>query len=298
MGERSQIPDAYSPAEMARRASDAGVGKATMGFWNVFALSVLAGAFIGLGAHFATVATADNSLPYSLSQILGGLVFCLGLILVVVAGAELFTGNTLIVMAWVSGRIPFRAIVRNWMIVYAGNFVGSVATVGLIFASGVCSSDEGAVAQRAVAIAAHKAQIAFVPALFRGIMCNALVCLAVWLCFGCRSTVDKIAAIIFPITAFVAMGFEHSVANMYFIPMGMLITAASPAVIYPDGASLSVTWAGLVSNLVPVTLGNIVGGSLMVGLVYWFVYVRAVAPPSDSGDQAYGNRAAGSEVSH
>lgn len=273
--------DALPPREMAQRAIDAGVIKSQMGFINTFSLAILAGGFIGLGSHFATLVSADKTLGYSMTQLMMGLVFCLGLILVVIAGAELFTGNTLIVMAWVAGRTGMRGLLRNWLIVYFGNFVGSLATIALIYGAGGWRGGSNLLGQRAVEIALYKTHIPWGELLFRGILCNALVCLAVWLCYSCRSTIDKIMAIIFPITAFVAMGFEHSVANMFLIPMGMLLARLQPQLLPPNAASLD--GAALLHNLVPVTLGNIVGGALMVGFVYWFIYLRAIVPfsPTD-----------------
>ncbi|MBN2320939.1 MAG: formate/nitrite transporter family protein [Acidobacteria bacterium] len=277
--------DAYLPREMAQRVNEVGVTKAKMEFWSMLYLAILAGSFIGLGAHFATLASANNGMPFSLSQLLAGLVFSLGLILVIVAGAELFTGNNLIVMAYVSRKIGLRDVVRNWGIVLLGNTVGALITVGLIYLSGVWVLGSEAVGTRAIQIAAAKTDISWLECFFRGVMCNALVCLAVWLCFSCRATVDKIIAIIFPITAFVSMGFEHSIANLYFIPMGMLLSKLQPelaARLANPAQSLDIS--GFLGNLIPVTLGNIVGGTLMVGLVYWFIYLRGLSriPNGDS----------------
>jgi formate transporter len=280
--ERPAALDALMPPEMAAKAADIGVSKASMSTLRTFALAVLAGAFIALGAGFATVALAGTGeVPFGVARILAGLVFCLGLILVVVGGAELFTGNNLIAMAWAERRVPTRWLLRNWGIVYVGNLVGALGTVVLVFAGGQYEFAEGAVGSSALAIAETKSSLGFGQAIALGIMCNALVCLAIWLTYSARTVTDKILAIIFPITAFVAAGFEHSVANMFFLPMGILIreqgsdeffassgTAASD---YPD-----VSWTNaIVDNLLPVTIGNVIGGSVMVGLVYWLVYVRA-----------------------
>jgi formate transporter len=275
--------DALMPPQMATKASDVGVSKAQMSTFRTFFLAVLAGAFIGLGALFATtaVAGAADAVPYGITRLLAGLVFCLGLILVVVAGAELFTGNNLISIAWAERKVSTARVLRNWTIVYAGNLLGALATVFLVFAAGQYEFGGGAVGSSALAIAETKSSLGFGQALALGIMCNALVCLAIWLTYSARSVTDKILAIIFPISAFVAVGFEHSVANMFFLPMGVLIreqgsdeffassgTAASD---YPD-----VSWANaIVDNLLPVTIGNVIGGAVMVGLVYWLVYVRA-----------------------
>jgi formate transporter FocA len=274
--------DALIPLEMARKAEDIGVKKVTMGWQNMFILAVLAGAFIALGAIFATTVTAGaaDKLTYGVTRLLSGLVFCLGLVLVVVAGAELFTGNNLIVMAWADQRVSLAQLLRNWVIVYGGNFVGSVATAALMFYTKQYTFASGAIGLNILNIANSKSQLDFVQAVALGIMCNALVCLAVWLCYSARTTTDKILSIIFPITAFVAAGFEHSIANMYFIPIGLMVKAGAPASFWETiGKSTAdytaLTWTNFfVANLLPVTLGNIIGGSAMVGLVYWFIYIR------------------------
>ena len=272
--------DALVPKEMAHKAEATGVAKAGLGPLRMFALAVLAGAFIALGAIFATTVTTGSTLSFGLTKLLGGLVFCLGLILVVGAGAELFTGNNLIVMAWADGKVTTRQLLRNWVIVYLGNFAGSVGTAVIMLFSKQYTFANGALGQNALNIANGKVNLEFGQALVLGILCNALVCLAVWLCMGARSATDKILAIIFPITAFVAAGFEHSVANMYFIPMGLLIKAGAPADFWAQIGSTAVsfenlTWGNFfLRNLLPVTIGNIIGGALMVGLVYWFIYLR------------------------
>ena len=269
--------DALLPAEMATRAEYVGVRKAEAPAWTMFTLAVMAGAFIALGAVFATnTAAGSSALPFGVAKLLTGLVFCLGLILVVVGGAELFTGNNLIVMAWASGKVTGRALLRNWVIVYAGNFLGSFGTALLVFWSKQYTFGGGAVGETALKIAAGKAGLEFFQALALGVLCNTLVCLAVWLTFSARSTIDKIASIIFPITAFVAAGFEHSVANMYFVPYGLLIKALDPAFVAEKGLDLAnLTWGNfLVNNLLPVTIGNILGGGLLVAAIYWSVFLR------------------------
>ena len=282
--------DALVPKEMAHKAEASGVAKAALGPLRMFALAVLAGAFIGLGAIFATTVTTGSTLSFGLTKLLGGLVFCLGLILVIGAGAELFTGNNLIVMAWAAGNVTTLQLLRNWFIDYLGNFVGSVATAVMMLFSRQYTFANGALGQNALNIANGKINLEFGQALVLGIMCNALVCLAVWLCMGARSATDKILAIIFPITAFVAAGFEHSVANMYFIPMGLLIKAGAPADFWVQIGSTAVSYPNLtwgnffVRNLLPVTLGNIIGGTLLVGLVYWFIYLRPTWTGAKSGD--------------
>ena len=270
--------DALLPAEMARRAEYLGVRKAEAKTLPLFALSVLAGAFIAMGAIFATTAAAGVSgvLPYGAARLLIGLVFCLGLILVVVGGAELFTGNNLIVMAWASRKVSTRALLRNWFIVYIGNFVGSLGTAVMVFLSKQYLFGGGAVGQAALSIANSKVHLGFLQAIALGVLCNALVCMAVWLTYSARSTMDKIAAIIFPIAAFVAAGFEHSIANMYFIPIGLFIKDFDPAFLETVKLDLSgLTWTTfLVNNLLPVTIGNIIGGSLFVAAIYWAIFLR------------------------
>jgi formate transporter len=279
--------DAFIPPQMAAKAEEIGVAKATMGWHNTFALGVLAGAFIALGALFATTVTAGSAghLAFGVARVLGGLVFCLGLILVIVAGAELFTGNNLIVMAWANRRISSWHVLRNWIIVYAGNFLGSIATAVLMLFTRQYGFGSGTIGLKVLNIAHAKCQIEFVQALALGVGCNALVCLAVWLCYSARTTTDKILSIIFPITAFVAAGFEHCVANMYFISLGLFVKASAPVTFWEaigktaaDYANL--TWSNFFfANLLPVTLGNIFGGSVMVGLVYWFIYIRRGVVP-------------------
>jgi formate/nitrite transporter len=261
--------DAYAPKEIAERVQSVGVTKARLPLLTQLVLGTLAGGFIGLGALYFTIVASDATLSFAASRLLGGLAFSLGLILVVVAGAELFTGNNLQVMAWAGGRITTVELVRNWMVIYFGNFVGSMGLVVLVLLSEHWRMNGEAVGNTAVKIAAAKAALPFWEAFFRGVLCNILVCLAVWLALAGRSVVDKIFAIIFPISAFVAAGFEHSIANMYFIPLGILVHEQLPAAALP-----AVSWAGLISNLIPVTLGNIVGGGGMVAAVYYLVYCR------------------------
>ena len=286
--------DAIMPADMAARAEEGGVGKASSDVLTLLVLSVLAGAFISLGAIFATtvsagsiaVTSADSAsafsagLPYGLVRLLTGLAFSLGLILVIVGGAELFTGNNMIVMAWASGMVATRALLLNWVVAFAGNFAGAFLTAGLMFYTAQYTFGAGAVGLAALSTANTKAGLAFVPALTLGIMCNALVCLAVWMCYGARTTVDRILTIVPPVTAFVAAGFEHCIANIYFIPMGLFIKAGAPASFWASIGKTAtdfpaLTWGNFFfGNLLPVTIGNIVGGSVMVAAVYWFVYLR------------------------
>ena len=269
--------DSLAPREMARKAEQVGSAKAGMSALDVFALAVLAGAFIAMGAIFATTVTAGGaSLPYGVSRLLAGLAFSLGLILVVVAGAELFTGNNLIVMAWASRKVSTAHLLRNWAIVYTGNFTGAIATAGMLFLGKQYTFGKGAVGEQALSIATAKTGLGFVQALVLGAFCNALVCLAVWLSYSARTVADKILAIVPPIAAFVAAGFEHSVANMYFIPLGLFVKSDSAFSAQHGVAGMEhLTWGRFFgSNLLPVTIGNVVGGALMVGAIYWFVYSR------------------------
>ena len=269
--------DALLPHEMAEKAEAIGVKKARMPTLEMFFLAILAGAFIALGAVFATTVAAGNTdWPYGVIKLLVGVSFSLGLILVIVGGAELFTGNNLIAMAWASHKIKTSCLLRNWGIVYVGNLVGSVGTAILTFIARQYTFGGGAVGYTALAIANGKVHLGFWQAVALGVLCNALVCLAVWLTFSARSTTDKIMAIIFPIAAFVAAGFEHSVANMYFIPSGLFIKQLDPAFAASTGLDLSaLTWGNfLLHNLLPVTIGNIIGGSLLVAGFYWIIFLR------------------------
>ncbi len=253
--------DAYAPNEVAARVRDVGVAKARLPWQTQAALGVLAGAFIGLGSMLFTLVASDASLGFALSRLLGGLVFSLGLLLVVVAGAELFTGNHLIAMAWASGEVSTAQLLRNWAVVCVANAVGAAGLALLVFWSGHTAMNSGAVARAAVRIATAKAELPIVELFFRGVLCNLLVCMAVWMAMAGRSVADKAVAIVFPITAFVAAGFEHSIANMYFFPLALL-----------HGAPL--TAADIARNLLPVIAGNLVGGSVLVALVYWVIYLR------------------------
>lgn len=273
---------------MAARAEEAGARKAALDPLTMFVLAVVAGAFIALGAAFATTVTAGlpGAVPFGVVRLIAGLAFSLGLVLVIVGGAELFTGNALIVMAWASARIPFSSLLRNWTIVFAGNFAGALATAGLMVVAEQYRFGDGAVGAAALATARAKLELGLVPAVALGVLGNGLVCLAVWLTLSARTTGDRILAIVYPITAFVAAGFEHSVANMYFVPVALFIRDSAPAAFWaaigqPADAYASLTWmAFLARNLVPVTVGNIIGGAGLVGGVYWFVYLRRARTPS------------------
>jgi formate/nitrite transporter len=265
--------DAFSPKEIALRVETIGVAKTQIPLLSQAMLGVLAGAFIGLGALGANLVFSDPQLPFAASRLLGGLAFSLGLVLVSVAGAELFTGNNLLAMAWAAGLLSTRAVLRNWLIVCATNFVGGIGLAALVAFSGHLAMNNGLVGAAAVATAAAKCELPFLSAFLKGVLCNLLVCMAVWMAFAGRSVIDKVVAIVPPITAFVAAGFEHSVANMYVIPLGWLAARLDPGLADLPGAG-SITLANFAANLAAVILGNLVGGSVLVALVYWVIYLR------------------------
>ena len=275
--------DELLPAEMATKAQQIGIKKAHLDFMSTFALAVLAGAFIALGCIFFTVSqtTGGVEVHWGISRVVGGLAFCLGLILVIVGGAELFTGNNLIIMAWASRHLSTWRVLRNWGIVYLGNLCGAVATALVVFAGKHYMFGDGGIGLTALDIAAAKIDLDFWQALILGVLCNALVCLAVWLTYSARTVMGRIMAIIFPIAGFVAAGFEHCVANMYLIPFAILTrVGAGPEFWQNIGAAASqygnLTWGRfIVDNLIPVTIGNIIGGVFFVALVYWVVYLRS-----------------------
>ena len=261
--------DAYSPHQIAEKVETIGVTKARLPSLAVFMLAVLAGGFIGLGALYSVVVTADPALSFATARLLGGVVFSLGLVLVVVAGAELFTGNNLMVMAWASRRISTGELARNWAIVYVGNAVGAAGLALVVYLADHAASNGGLIGAQYVKIAAAKASQPFWEAFMKGVLCNLLVCLAVWISLAGRTVTDRILAIMFPISAFVAAGFEHCVANMYLIPLGILLKGSAGSTL-PQAQALD--WSGLLHNLVPVTLGNIVGGAGLVAAVYFLIY--------------------------
>jgi len=266
--------DAYSPLEISEKIQNVGVTKARLPTLPTLTLGVVAGGFIGLGALFFTIVASDAHLSFGISRVLGGIAFSLGLILVVVAGAELFTGNNLLVMAWADRKITTWELARNWMLVYPSNAVGAIGLAIVVYLSHHADMNQGAVGLAYVKIAAAKTALPFWEAFFKGVLCNLLVCLGVWLAMAGRSVTDKVLAIVFPIAAFVAAGFEHSIANMYFISLGIFLKGSVGAAASNIDAS-ALDWGGFIGNLVPVTLGNIVGGSVMVALVYYSVYGRS-----------------------
>lgn len=273
--------DAYSPKEMAERVEKIGVTKAKLDFATAMTLAVMAGAFIAFAAEFFTFVIHDSSASLGFTMLVGGAAFTLGLIMVVVGGAELFTGNTLIIMAYVSRKITLRELLRNWATVFIGNFIGALTVVLLMYLSRQWTINKDLIGIKVILIANGKVGMDFLTALIRGILANILVVMAVWLAIGGRSVADKILGMLFPITAFVASGFEHSIANMYFVPMGLLMKRVDGLVALAEktgGVTINLerlSWTGfLIRNLIPVTLGNIIGGVVFVGLAYWFVYLR------------------------
>jgi formate transporter len=282
MADRAPVPqppifnsNAYSPAEIKEAIEKVGVKKTNLPLQASFMLAIVAGGSIGLGALYYTIIASDAELSFATTRVVGGLAFSLGLALVLVGGAELFTGNNLIVMAWASGKVSTREMLRNWVIVYFGNLVGALGLAILVFLSHHLDMNGGRIGLSILNTAVGKIQPDVVTLFFKGILCNLLVCLAVWLAYAGRSVTDKIVALILPISAFVAAGFEHCVANMYFLPLAWLLTQTGnvPA----DFDASLITISGIVHNLVPVTLGNIVGGAGLVGAVYWAIYRAAFA---------------------
>ena len=270
--------DPLLPRQIAEACERVGVTKAHLDLVSMLVLAGLAGAFISLGAMLYTVTVTDAGLGLGPSRLLGGVAFSLGLILVVVAGAELFTGNSLVVMAWANRKVSTLLLLRGWLVVYGGNFAGALLTLLLVYATEQWKIGDAAIGGTALRIANNKVNLDFGQAIALGVLCNALVALAVWLALSARGVPGKAIAIVFPITAFVAAGFEHSIANMHFIPIGILLknkeSVQAAAGLTPSDLG-DLTWADFfVSNLLPVTIGNIIGGALLVGAVYWFVYLR------------------------
>ncbi len=242
-------------------------------------LGIMAGAFISFGAMNYTMGLAQD-----LPRIVASLLFCLGLILIIVGGAELFTSNNLIAMAWAQGKVKTRAVLRNWAWIYVANLIGCLAAVTLAYLSGILQAVELGYGVQALKIAVHKTGLPFWEAFFKGILCNSLVCLAIWLCYAARTVADRVLCIVFPISAFVNMGFEHSIANLFFIPMGFL-AAADPAIVAAAGlapeALAQLDGTGFFRNIAAVTLGNMVGGTVLVAGMYYLIYLRGQHRPRE-----------------
>ncbi len=263
MQEFQNYHDAFPPREIAQRVEDLGVAKSKLNTFSVIVLGVLAGAFISIGSILYIVVMTGNSLGFGPGRFLGGVVFSVGLIMVVIAGAELFTGNNLITMAWASKKIKTRDVIRNWILSYSGNVVGSILTAFIVYCAKLDTLSQGQVGITAMNIATNKMNLSISEGFFRGVLCNALVCLAIWLTLGGRSVLDKVIVIIFPVAAFVSLGLEHSIANWFFFPYAYLLDA-----------SQSLDPMLILQNIIFVSLGNIFGGTILVGLVYWLAYLK------------------------
>lgn len=260
--------DQLAPAQIEQKAEDLGVSKTSMGFKQSFMLSIMAGAFISMGAMFFLLVVGDTGLPFAVQRVLGGCLFSLGLLLVVVCGSELFTGNTMIVMSAASMRITWGAVLKNWVVVFCGNFVGALIMVCFVYLANFQGMNGGAVGSTIVSVAAGKMTPDWLTLFAKGVMCNFLVCLAVWISYGAKTVADKMLGIMLPIAAFVACGFEHCVANMFFLPFGILLAATGL------GDASVVNWGGALWNWSATVPGNIVGGALFVGMAYWIAYHR------------------------
>jgi formate/nitrite transporter len=279
--------NAYSPAEIKEAVEKVGAKKANLPFLASLMLAVIAGGSIGLGALYYTVIVSDAELTFAAARMMGGLAFSLGLVIILIGGAELFTGNNLIVMAWASGHVSTKGMLRNWLIVYFGNLIGAVGLVGLVFFSHHLDTNGGRVGLSILNTASAKIQPDAITLFFKGVLCNLLVCLAVWLAYAGRSVTDKVVAAVFPVSAFIAAGFEHCIANMYFLPLAWLMTRTGN--VPPDFDASVITMTGIVHNLVPVTLGNIAGGAGLVGAMYWMIY-RTAFGKNGRSNTTQGNR--------
>lgn len=273
--------DAYAPREIARIVENIGVTKANLDFWSMFILSILGGVFVSLGSELFIFVTHDSKFGFGFTNFLGGLTYSLGTILIIIAGAELFNSNNLIIMAYMDKKIPLFKLLRNWIIVLLGNFLGALSVVVWVYLAKQWSFNQFLVGGKTLLIAVDKVNHTFSQAFAQGVICNALVCLAMWLCYGGHSVTDKILSVILPTTAFVTLGYEHTIANMYFVPLGLIlkthpevIQAANKLTEGTIGIAQLTVKNYLFKNMLPVTLGNIFGGSVLVGLVYWFIYLR------------------------
>jgi formate/nitrite transporter len=275
MSEFGKYIDAISPDQVAEKVKTIGVKKANMSWFPLVVLAMMAGAFIAFGAMYYTVVMTEPTSGYGISKLLGGLAFSLGFILVVIAGAELFTGNTLVVMAFADRDITFIQLLRNWSIVYIANAIGALVMVYLVYLSGYLEHANHAVGVTALKTGLAKVAHTPIEAFVNGLFCNVLVCLASWMVYAARSVIDKIAVVLFPISAFVAMGFEHCIANMYMIPIA-IVAALDPAIVEASHLSsdtlATLSIESMLGNIVPVTLGNIVGGVAFVAMTYYLVF--------------------------
>ena len=267
-------PVALSPAQTQAAVEAAAVGKTLSPLPRLFVSAVLAGAFISFGALFFCLVSSDASLPLAAVRVLGGCCFCLGLVLVICCGAELFTGNMMMVGAFGAGAVSWRAVLKNWALVWAGNLVGALAVVALALLSQTPAMGSGALGEAMVSVAAGKATLDVCALFFKGVLCNVFVCLAVRIGFAGRSIADKVVGVLLPICAFVACGFEHCVANMFFLPAGLALNVLGV------GAAGAVPAAGVLLNIAVVTLGNIAGG-VLVGVAYWYLFGQRRAPRAD-----------------
>ena len=266
-------PDCVAGAAIEAKGETVAEGKCKLEPARCFILAILAGLFIGLGALLMTYVKSDGNLSFAVSSVLGASCFSLGLIMVVVGGAELFTGNNLMVMGALSKKVTWGAVLKNWVIVWVGNFVGSLILVGIVAGANSAGMNGGEVGSMMMTVAAGKISLPASTIIFRGILCNLLVCMAVWMGFAGKTVIDKIFTCIFPVMAFVAMGFEHCVANMFFLPMGII--AKSMGVAYTGSANIdALTWGGAFYNIGFATIGNIIGGAIFVGVLYWLAYAK------------------------
>jgi formate transporter len=273
--------DALLPPQMAERAAEAGVGKATKDPMKSFLLAITAGLHIGIAFIFyTTITTGAGDLPWGLTRFLGGLAFSLGLVLVIITGGELFTSSVLTLVARASGKITWRALFKNWMLVYVGNMLGALFLVGIMLTAKQYMFDGGQVGLNTMHIAQHKLHHDFWQAVALGIMCNVLVCVAVWMTFSGRTLTDKIIVMVLPVAMFVSAGFEHCIANMFQVPMAIGIKNLASPEFWQAIGSTPAEFADLnlmtfiVNNLIPVTLGNIIGGGVFVGMLYWLIFLR------------------------
>jgi formate/nitrite transporter len=267
----------FPPKDVAAKMCETGVGKCKLPILKMFILAILAGVYIAFGAQLFLLVGSDSTLGFGFTRFLSASVFTVGLMMVVVGGAELFTGNNLVLIAALDKKVTWGELLKNWVVVYIGNFVGSIILAAFLFWGGTWSLNGNLVGANALKVALSKTSLTFAQAFFRGILCNWLVCMAVWMAMASKDVIGKLFAIYFPIMAFVASGFEHSVANMFFIPYGIFLKS-NPKVLEVAGKTLAdlanLNWGTLFTvNLIPVTLGNLVGGAIFVGAVYWYVYL-------------------------